>query len=161
MWIASIVLAHESCGGGAAVRKRWTAMEWKRADAGVWSDIMMLEHESAPMQADDPPQQTKANHTVHGTFSWGVPVISTEIWFFFSGKPFPQKVLHINSEKGNRPVRLAYQPPASSTCLSEQTSHQQLANSTFLSEQISIRLNILHILNMLSVKGRLCYTLYW
>jgi hypothetical protein len=35
------------------------------------------------------------------------------------------------------PVRLAYQPPASSTFLSEQTSHQQLANSTFLSEQIS------------------------
>jgi hypothetical protein len=31
-------------------------------------------------------------------------------------------------------VRLAYQPPASSTFLSEQTSHQQSANSTFLSE---------------------------
>jgi hypothetical protein len=36
-----------------------------------------------------------------------------------------------------RPVRLAYQPPASSTFLSEQTSHQQQASSTFLSEQIS------------------------
>jgi hypothetical protein len=36
-----------------------------------------------------------------------------------------------------QPVRLAYQPPASSTFLSEQTSHQQPANSTFLSEQIS------------------------
>jgi hypothetical protein len=35
------------------------------------------------------------------------------------------------------PVRLAYQPPASSTFLSEQTSHQQPANNTFLSEQIS------------------------
>jgi hypothetical protein len=35
------------------------------------------------------------------------------------------------------PVRLAYQPPASSTFLSEQTSHQQPANSAFLSEQIS------------------------
>jgi hypothetical protein len=34
-------------------------------------------------------------------------------------------------------VRLAYQPPASSTFLSEQTSHQQSASSTFLSEQIS------------------------
>jgi hypothetical protein len=32
-----------------------------------------------------------------------------------------------------RPVRLAYQPPASSTFLSEQTSHQQPASSTFLS----------------------------
>jgi hypothetical protein len=32
---------------------------------------------------------------------------------------------------------LAYQPPASSTFLSEQTSHQQPASSTFLSEQIS------------------------
>jgi hypothetical protein len=40
--------------------------------------------------------------------------------------------------KGHRPVRLAYQPPASSTFLSEQTSHQQSASSTFLSEQISI-----------------------
>jgi hypothetical protein len=36
-----------------------------------------------------------------------------------------------------QPVRLAYQPPTSSTFLSEQTSHQQPANSTFLSEQIS------------------------
>jgi hypothetical protein len=34
-------------------------------------------------------------------------------------------------------VRLAYQPPASSTFLSEQTSHQQPASSTFLSEQTS------------------------
>jgi hypothetical protein len=32
---------------------------------------------------------------------------------------------------------LAYQPPASSTFLSEQTSHQQPASSTFLSEQTS------------------------
>jgi hypothetical protein len=36
-----------------------------------------------------------------------------------------------------RPVRLAYQPPASSTFLSEQTSHQQPASSTLLSEQTS------------------------
>jgi hypothetical protein len=36
-----------------------------------------------------------------------------------------------------RPVRLAYQPPASSAFLSEQISHQQPASSTFLSEQIS------------------------
>jgi hypothetical protein len=36
-----------------------------------------------------------------------------------------------------RHVRLAYQPPASSTFLSEQTIHQQPASSTFLSEQIS------------------------
>jgi hypothetical protein len=37
-----------------------------------------------------------------------------------------------------RPARLAYQPPASNTFLSQQTSHQQPASSTFLSEQISI-----------------------
>jgi hypothetical protein len=37
----------------------------------------------------------------------------------------------------NQPIRLAYQPPASSTFLSEQISHQQPANSTFLSEQTS------------------------
>jgi hypothetical protein len=36
-----------------------------------------------------------------------------------------------------QPVRLAYQPPASSTLLSEQTSHQQPASSTLLSEQTS------------------------
>jgi hypothetical protein len=36
-----------------------------------------------------------------------------------------------------RSVRLAYQPPASSTFLSEQTSHQQPASSTFLSAQTS------------------------
>jgi hypothetical protein len=33
------------------------------------------------------------------------------------------------------PVRLAYQPPASSTFLSQQTSHQQPASRIFLSEQ--------------------------
>jgi hypothetical protein len=36
-----------------------------------------------------------------------------------------------------QPVRSAYQPPASSTFLSEQISHQQSASSIFLSEQIS------------------------
>jgi hypothetical protein len=35
-----------------------------------------------------------------------------------------------------RPVRLAYQPPANCTFLSEQTSHQQPASNTFFSEQI-------------------------
>jgi hypothetical protein len=37
--------------------------------------------------------------------------------------------------KSPRRVRLAYQPPASSTFLSGQTSHQQTAISTLLSEQ--------------------------
>jgi hypothetical protein len=37
----------------------------------------------------------------------------------------------------HRPVRLAYQPPANSTFLSEQTSHQQPASSTLISEQTS------------------------
>jgi hypothetical protein len=32
---------------------------------------------------------------------------------------------------------LVYQPPGSSTFLSEQTSHQQPTSSTFLSEQIN------------------------
>jgi hypothetical protein len=32
-------------------------------------------------------------------------------------------------------IRLAYQPPANSTFLSEQTSNQQPVSSTFLSEQ--------------------------
>jgi hypothetical protein len=36
-----------------------------------------------------------------------------------------------------QPVRSAYQPLASSTFLSKQTSHQQPASSTFLSQQIS------------------------
>jgi hypothetical protein len=36
------------------------------------------------------------------------------------------------------PIRLAYQPPVSSTFLSEQTNHQQPASSIFLSQQISI-----------------------
>jgi hypothetical protein len=36
-----------------------------------------------------------------------------------------------------RTVPLAYQPPAGSTFLSQQTSHQQPTSSTFLSEQIS------------------------
>jgi hypothetical protein len=34
-----------------------------------------------------------------------------------------------------RPVRLAYEPPASSTFLSEQTSRQQSTSGTFLSEK--------------------------
>jgi hypothetical protein len=36
-----------------------------------------------------------------------------------------------------QPVRSAYQPPASSAFLSEETSHTQPASSTFLSEQTS------------------------
>jgi hypothetical protein len=44
---------------------------------------------------------------------------------------------HRISEANFLPVRLAYQPPASSTFLSEQTSHQQPASSSFLSEQTS------------------------
>jgi hypothetical protein len=39
--------------------------------------------------------------------------------------------------KVEQTVRLAYQPPASSTFLSQQTSNQQPASSTFLSEQTS------------------------
>jgi hypothetical protein len=42
-----------------------------------------------------------------------------------------------NTPGNRRPVRLAYQPPTSSTFLSEQTNHQQSASSTFLSDQIS------------------------
>jgi hypothetical protein len=34
----------------------------------------------------------------------------------------------------DQPVRFAYQPPANSTFLSEQTSHQQPVSSTFLSK---------------------------
>jgi hypothetical protein len=44
---------------------------------------------------------------------------------------------HQATYKYQRPVRLAYQPPASSTFLLQQTSHQQPANSTLLSEQIN------------------------
>jgi hypothetical protein len=44
-------------------------------------------------------------------------------------------------EAEQRPVRLAYQPPASSTFLSEQTSHQQPASSTYLSEQATSQTN--------------------
>jgi hypothetical protein len=51
------------------------------------------------------------------------------IWMFHINFNVPHNI--------KRPVRLAYQPPASSTFLSEQTSHQQSATSTFLSEQIS------------------------
>jgi hypothetical protein len=38
---------------------------------------------------------------------------------------------------------LAYQPPANSTFLSEQTSHPQPASSTFLSEKISTLLGFI------------------
>jgi hypothetical protein len=41
----------------------------------------------------------------------------------------------------HRPVRLSYQPPASNTFLSEQTSHQQPASSTLLSEPCSLGLS--------------------
>jgi hypothetical protein len=43
----------------------------------------------------------------------------------------------ISVTSNNQPVRLAYQPPASSNFLSQQTSHQQPASSTLLSEQTS------------------------
>jgi hypothetical protein len=43
----------------------------------------------------------------------------------------------VSSLRNHQPVRLAYQPPANSTFLSEQTSHPQPGSSTFLSEQTS------------------------
>jgi hypothetical protein len=45
--------------------------------------------------------------------------------------------LQLDEKYNMRPIRLAYQSPASSIFLSEQTSRQQSASSTFLSEQIS------------------------
>jgi hypothetical protein len=36
-----------------------------------------------------------------------------------------QVLVGLNAERDRRPVRLAYQPPANSTFLSEQISHQQ------------------------------------
>jgi hypothetical protein len=41
------------------------------------------------------------------------------------------------SSKSEQPVRSAYQPPANSTFLSEQTSHRQPVSSNLLSEQTS------------------------
>jgi hypothetical protein len=41
------------------------------------------------------------------------------------------------ADRSCRPVRLAYQPPASSIFLSEQIRHQQPASSTLLSQQTS------------------------
>jgi hypothetical protein len=43
----------------------------------------------------------------------------------------------VNASQALQPVRSAYQPPASSTFLSERTSQQQPASSTLLSEQTS------------------------
>jgi hypothetical protein len=50
---------------------------------------------------------------------------------------FPEKNCCVESENQQRPLRLAYRPPANSTFLSEQISHQQPASSIFLSQQIS------------------------
>jgi hypothetical protein len=47
-------------------------------------------------------------------------------------------ICHDTTHPRIQPVCLAYQPPASSTFLSEQIIHQQPANSNFLSEQTSI-----------------------
>jgi hypothetical protein len=47
------------------------------------------------------------------------------------------EVFSLSLSNIKRPVRLAYQPPASSTFLSQQTGHQQSASSIFLSEQTS------------------------
>jgi hypothetical protein len=66
-------------------------------------------------------------------------ISKTHEWNSF-GKPFLRIIQNCSIFFGTiqRPIRLAYQPPANSTFLSEQTSHQQSASSTFLSEQISI-----------------------
>jgi hypothetical protein len=53
-----------------------------------------------------------------------------KIWF--------ESLTHVEFSAGLKPVRLAYQPPANSTSLSEQTGHQQPASNTFLSGQTSI-----------------------
>jgi hypothetical protein len=64
------------------------------------------------------------------------------IFFFSKNKEhhldeIVQITTHVKMVKGKHPVRLAYQPPASSTFLSQQTSYQQPASSTLLSEQTS------------------------
>jgi hypothetical protein len=47
--------------------------------------------------------------------------LTSKLSVFFSFEP----TAHTTVKKNLRPVRLAYQPPANSTFLSEQTSHQQ------------------------------------
>jgi hypothetical protein len=63
------------------------------------------------------------------------------IWFGFEAVLKPLAAL-AGAPSGRplaalQPVRSAYQPPANSTFLSEQTSHQQSASSTLLSAQIN------------------------
>jgi hypothetical protein len=52
------------------------------------------------------------------------------LFFVLIFTQIPRKFSH------RQPVRLAYQPPDSSSFLSQQTGHQQPASSTFLSEPI-------------------------
>jgi hypothetical protein len=56
---------------------------------------------------------------------------------FVSFFKWRENVFPFTSNSQLQPVRLAYQPPASSTFFSEQISHQQPASSTFSSEQTS------------------------
>jgi hypothetical protein len=62
-------------------------------------------------------------------FSRGYPRICRQ--------PYGTYLILGNVMFGRQHVRLPYQPPASTTFLSEQISHQQPASSTFLSEQTS------------------------
>jgi hypothetical protein len=58
-----------------------------------------------------------------------------ELWLVVTSK---QGILTRRTVDRSDHVRLVYQPPVSSTFLSEQTSHQQPASSTFLSNKPAI-----------------------
>jgi hypothetical protein len=70
-------------------------------------------------------------------YNMSKPLSLTTVLFSYDLSKQIRLMLFSYGLTNHHPVRLAYQPPASSTLLSEQTSHQQSSNSTFLSEQIS------------------------
>jgi hypothetical protein len=85
------------------------------------------------MQPPDPNPQYTQNQIANNSNQQGVSAYISHIPHI----NYIPLVLQQLQDDTYRPIRLAYQPPVSSTFLSEQTNHQQPASSTFLSEQIN------------------------
>jgi hypothetical protein len=95
-----------------------------------WMDVRFECRYGKYSEMEDKLQRTKYDYTLHNnncllTLIKKIDFFAFGIW---SVECFRSKVPQLSSE--TRPVRLAYQPPASSTFLSEQTSQQHFSLRT-------------------------------
>jgi hypothetical protein len=100
------------------------------------STVLFSQNKPAPAISHQPNEQVgdrgDRRPNTYGSLATTLVLRTRPASLAVSGLPSPPASIAVV-----HPVRLAYQPPANSTFLSQQTSHQQPASSTLLSEQTS------------------------